>query len=193
MLNANLSVKIREKFPTLPPDAVDAAARGMLSLFGYGRGLGALRDNLLPNETVQAICQCDIPRRGRNAQGIIALTDQRIIAAGWVAGIIGANVLDVVQISDVSNVDMTTKILNAELVIQVPGGGIAVTGIHKDRARWFVDSFRTLKAAQTPTPAVPWPPSDVGQRLEQLGDLHRQGLISEDEYQAKRRAILDEL
>jgi hypothetical protein len=47
--------------------------------------------------------------------------------------------------------------------------------------------------AQPATPASRSPSGSAANRLEELGDLRRRGLITEDEYQQRRRAILQGL
>ncbi|MCB9475889.1 MAG: SHOCT domain-containing protein [Deltaproteobacteria bacterium] len=47
--------------------------------------------------------------------------------------------------------------------------------------------------APTPTPVLPQEERTTAERLQELQNLHDQGLISDEEFEAKRREILDEL
>jgi membrane protein YdbS with pleckstrin-like domain len=56
----------------------------------------------------------------------------------------------------------------------------------------------TAAAAPTPVPAAPAPPvaqpaDDIGAALDRLGDLRGRGLITPEEYAAKRQELLDRL
>jgi uncharacterized membrane protein YdbT with pleckstrin-like domain len=51
-----------------------------------------------------------------------------------------------------------------------------------------------VAAPPTPAPAAPAPPSsDIGAALDRLGDLRDRGLITPEEYAAKRQELLDRL
>jgi hypothetical protein len=54
----------------------------------------------------------------------------------------------------------------------------------------FPNATPTVRPAQLQSPAVP---STAADRLTQLKELKDKGLISEAEYEAKRKAILDTL
>jgi len=85
--------------------------------------------------------------------------------------------------------------------------GVGKFVVAKDKIRELVDqmlastpSFNNTGNSPLPVRA-PNPPAmtrtshnpDATSRLEQLEDLHKKGLISDSEYAAKRRAILDQL
>jgi hypothetical protein len=54
----------------------------------------------------------------------------------------------------------------------------------------FPEATRTARPAQPQSPTVP---SAAADRLAQLKELKDKGLISESEYEAKRKSILDAL
>lgn len=66
--------------------------------------------------------------------------------------------------------------------------------LRKPRVNWLVFEPDTLLAATTPeeTPE-PATPSTVEERLKKLKELYEQGLINEEEYNNKRREILEDL
>jgi hypothetical protein len=63
---------------------------------------------------------------------------------------------------------------------------------------FFADNMprsTSTSAKQKPEPKTATPPdaSDLKERLKTLEDLREQGLISDDEYRAKREKLLDSL
>lgn len=70
--------------------------------------------------------------------------------------------------------------------------------VRRDKARTQAEMDRTYRAPPPPqaapvsAPAAP-PPQSVEQRLADLDDLARKGYINKDEYQTRRKAILDSM
>jgi Bacterial PH domain len=187
--NPELAAKIRSKHPDLAPDMVETASRGMVSLINYSRGLNLLSDQLGENEHVYALAQGEIVRRGRNVDGVVAVTDHRLIAAGGVHGIGGTDEVEVFALDEVSNASVKRRLLFSVLRVDTPGGELVVRGCAKDAAAWVVDMIGARRAA----PRVSSGAAVVRERLEQLEILFGDGLVTRGEYNAKRRQIIDEL
>ncbi len=80
----------------------------------------------------------------------------------------------------------------------VVAGHVVGGFVRRDKARTQAEMDRTYRApppqqaAPVAAPAAP-PPQSVEQRLTQLDDLARKGYINKDEYQTRRKAILDSM
>ena len=77
------------------------------------------------------------------------------------------------------------------------GGGAYMAGKHRARAEaeneqdaYYAGQQSTMAPAPAPPPAPAGPDSDYISRLKQLGELHAQGVLTDDEFAKEKARIL---
>ncbi|HEY3673655.1 MAG TPA: SHOCT domain-containing protein [Acidimicrobiia bacterium] len=166
-------------------DFQDLAVGALLdarALARFARCLDALAD-LVGDNALLAVVQV----HGAGAEGILALTvDELLFAAEHDADITGEPLADVRTCF--VNPDSRT-----EIVMTLNDGSVLefdLRGSPED-AHWFASSI--WSSALPPPPAAAPAPSPVRSRLTELKELHDSGLITSEDYELRRRAILEEL
>jgi len=127
-------------------------------------------------------------------QGLLAVTDGRLLF--FEKGMVRSRQEDF-PYSKISSIQTSTGMLFGELVIFVSGNKAKLKQVvPKERATEIGDYIRArihdgppAAAAQAAVPA----PAGPADRLRSLQSMRDQGLISEEEFEAKRQQILAEL
>lgn len=173
------------------PDIVAAAAR-MSNRLGGGRELKKLAEHLHDGEEVQLIAQGTYADR----QGILVLTNLRLLFLFH--GLVSQAKEDF-PLRLISSVQTKSGMVTGELRVFVSGNNAVIKGIVKNDLAPLADAVREgIAAASTPPPApaataaAPEPP-DVFAQIEKLADLHRAGILSDEEFAEKKRELLGRL
>jgi hypothetical protein len=187
---AQRSAKWAERLGTDRPDIIEAAARMNWTLGGK-REIKHLTEHLLPGEVVRAIAQGTY----REKQGVITLTDRRVLFLFH--GFIGTAKEDF-PLSRIASVSTSSILGIGHLTIHVGGAQAVISGVTVSDLEPLAEAIRSEMnrpdisregppaAFIQPVPALPNPSA----QLRQLQKLHQEGLITDDEYQAKRAEVL---
>jgi hypothetical protein len=186
---AERNAKWAERLGTDRPDIIDAAAR-MNWTFGGKREIKHLTEHLLSGEAVRAIAQGTYLKK----QGVITLTDRRVLFLFH--GFTGTAKEDF-PLSRIVSVSTSSTLGTGHLTIHVGGAQAVITGVAVKDLEPLAETIRSeMHNAHMPEPPVvafaqhPAAPPDPRTQLQQLQQLHDEGLISDDEYQAKRAEVM---
>lgn len=173
------------------PDIVAAAAR-MGWRMGGKRELKKLAEHLHDGETVRLIGQGTY----EGNQGILVLTDVRLLFLFH--GMVSQGKEDF-PLRLISSVQTKSGFATGELSVFVSGNSSSISGIIKTDLEPIADAVRQGIAEQqaptAPPPATPAPApaaatTDPFEALQKLAALKDAGVLSEDEFAAKKQEIL---
>lgn len=176
------------------PDVAAVVAR-MGGTLGAKRELRKLPERLWEGEVVERMAS------GRYAgkTGLVVLTDRRLLflADGWLS----ARMEDF-PIDKISSVQSNTGLVLGTLTIFASGNKAEIGGLTKEECKAIGDALRArisgsppasvAAAVAAPTPAGA-PQPDVLDQLRKLGELRDAGVLTEEEFAAKKSALLDRL
>lgn len=167
------------------PDIVAAAAR-MGRRVGGKRELKKLAGHLYEGETVRFIAQGTYEKD----QGIVVLTDVRLLFLFH--GVMRQRKEDF-PLRLISSVQTKSGWGNAEMKVFVSGNSASISGIVKSDLEPLADAVRQGMAAQHAAP--PTAPSaasadDPYEALRKLASLRDAGVLTEEEFEAKKQDLL---
>lgn len=176
------------------PDIIQAAAR-MGWRLGGGREIKKLAQHLHEDETVRFIVKGTYVGR----QGILVLTDLRLLFLfhGWVQ-----QAKEDFPLRLISSVQTRLGVVSGHIRIFVAGSSAQIDGIIKTDVEPLAQAVRSGMAEQqrnepgpAPTPAQPVAPpaDDPYVALERLAALRDSGVLTEEEFAAKKQEILQRL
>lgn len=173
------------------PDIVAAAAR-MGWRMGGKRELKKLVEHLHEGETVRFIAQGTY----ESNQGILVLTDVRLL---FLFHGLMSQVKEDFPLRLISSVKTKAGLVTGEMQVFVSGNSSSISGIVKADLGPLAEEVRRGIAAQgaptTPTSAPPTPTAaeDPYESLRKLAGLRDAGVLSEAEFEEKKRVLLDRL
>lgn len=187
----------QEKFAALGVrDDIAAAAGRMGWTLGGKREIKKLSDHVDADETVQFIAQGTYG----TDQGIVVLTDRRMLFVFH--GLMRQAVEDF-PLDRISSVHSKAGVVTGDLTIHASGNQAVIKQIVKTDLKHLADALRTrihAGSAPPPPPPVPAPPSapaagapDVMEQLRKLGELHSLGVLTDEEFAAKKTELLSRL
>jgi Bacterial PH domain/Short C-terminal domain len=160
---------------------------------GVRKALKTLHELLHEGETVLNLASGVYDGR----RGLVVVTDQRVI---FYDRSLGRSGQEDFRFSKISSVQSETGMLgNGKLVIFASGNKAVIHSVYpKERAGEVGDYVRSRLAGDSPVAAARGSGSaptdaDHAERLRRLKSMLDEGLISAEEYEEKRRAILGEL
>lgn len=155
-------------------------------LFGR-KEVNHLHHHLRAAERVRALGQGTYAKK----QGLVVLTTERLF---FFEKSIGSETVEEFAINAVSSLEVAKKRTGERLVIHASGNRAEITNVMHGQADEIARAFRAVKA-QPSTPVAPAAasPPDVLAQLEKLGSLRDAGILTEDEFVAKKAALLDRL
>ncbi len=166
----------------LRPD-ISAAKDRMRARFGAGREIKKLTDHLWEGEQVQAMTSGAYGR----GTGLVVLTDRRLLFVQ--DGVLSKTTEDF-PLSKVSSVQWSSGLALGTVVVFASGNKAEIKNVQKDDGKAIVDAMRDrLSRADAPTTAAP----DVAGQLRQLGELRDAGVLTAEEFAAKKAEILARL
>lgn len=173
------------------PDIAAAAARMGWTLGGR-RELRKLPEHLHDDETVGVIAQGTY----RSNQGIAVLTDRRLVFVFH--GLVSQAVEDL-MLERITSVSTRVGPALGELVVHTAGASAVVGGVVKADLALLADAVRRVVAqGSAPVVAVPQQatvqaapvPADPAEQLRQLAGLRDAGVLTEEEFAAKKAEVL---
>jgi len=147
------------------------------------------RHLLRADETVEALAQGTYG----NKQGIVVLTDQRLF---FFEKSLGSESLEEFATASITSIEVGKKVTGERLVIHASGNRAEISHVMHGQADDLARAFRAWKSrvatAATPT-AAPGIQPNVLDQVRQLGDLRDAGVITTDEFEAKKADLLRRL
>ncbi|WP_418058469.1 SHOCT domain-containing protein [Pimelobacter simplex] len=144
--------------------------------------LDALPGHLQSNERLELLAA---------GQTLLALTDRRVLAVGdekW------SSRYEEAARSEITSVSMSSSLLHGVAVtFHVGARQIKVAGLNQEMVNRFIQAIEPAKQTlPLPPPPPPTPPTapDVMDQLRQLGELRDAGVLTEDEFSAKKAELL---
>ncbi len=185
----------------LRPDIEAAKARMSGTLLSASVGgilaLRRLEEQVGPDEEV--LCLASGHTRGR---GVLAvLTSKRVLILR--AGLLRKDNMDI-ALSQVSAVTHTKSFVYSRVTVHSSGGHEVIERLQRGDAEAFAELARErigagrsdravvptiAEGASSPAPAS----TDVIAQIGQLGELRKAGVLTEEEFQTKKQALLDRL
>ncbi len=178
---------------TTAEEIQELAEQKLQNRFGVRKELKTLHELLHEGETVLNLGSGVYG----GGQGLVVVTDERVI---FYAKSLGTSRREDFRFSKISSVQSETGMLgHGTLVIFASGNKAVIHSIYpQERAGEVGDYVRSRLAADSPAVAAQGPGSaptdaDPTERLRRLKSMLDEGLISAEEYEEKRSAILREL
>lgn len=193
--------KLLEKVPELAgrDDILDAVAVGLAGnltgTLGLKRELRALPSKLEEGESVLHAYQCWFPVGDKDHTGLALITDRRVLA--YALGFVQHSEASY-PLESITAVSVITESLTKAKVV-LSGSGFSGEIYTHDNSRMQTELRSVLNSRHMPAPApapveAPRQPSaSAADRLRQLKALHDEGLLDDDEFAAKKAAVLEEL
>ena len=164
----------------------------MSTKLGIGREIRLLNEQLHPHEQVQQLAKAS--HGGKT--GVLAVTNERVI---WYhAAPIGRTLIDQ-RHERISSVKAHKGVVGASLVINAGGDEWSLRNVYPKQA---VDQIAAVirdqandshnPTAQHPPPIHPAQP-DVMDQLKKLGELRDAGVLTDEEFEAKKTDLLSRL
>ena len=136
----------------------------------------------------------EITRMGENAvrPGILVATNQRLLF--YAKKLVGYD-LESYPYANISSIDMGKNLAGTYISFYTSGNDVTLKWITQGDVRAFVDA---VKAQMETAKSGPVPPAarstqssvDFVEQLERLGKLHQDGVITTEEFSAKKAEIL---
>lgn len=171
-------------------EAATAALGGIGKFFGR-RELAKLDEILRDQERVQALGQGALD----NHQGIVVVTPERMI---FFDKTIAGRRIEEFPLRAISSVSSSSGIVHDKMAVTVSGHRSVIENMTKGSAARLATAVRDMQMkASAPAPvAAAEPkaaPADPLEQLEKLGRLRDAGVVSTEEFETKKAALLDRL
>jgi hypothetical protein len=165
---------------------IAAAKSKMRVKFGGGREIKRLPSYLWEGESVD---QMTTGMYGKGL-GLIVLTDRRLLFVqdGW-----ASKTTEDFPIDKVSSVQWSSGMLTGSIVIFASGNKSEISNVNKDDGKEMVDKVRhRLSSPREAAPPAPQaaPPADPMEQLKKLGELRDAGVVTPEEFEAKKAELL---
>ncbi len=171
----------------LRPDIVAAKSKMRVKL-GGGREIKRLSEHLWEGETVERMTTGAYG----NGTGLIVLTDRRMLFVQ--DGVMSKRSEDF-PLEKVSSVQWSSGLMLGTITIFASGNKTEIKNVNKDDGKEIVDVLRarvSVPKAEPPTAAGTAHTDIIGQ-IKQLGELKEAGVLSQEEFEAKKAELLRRL
>lgn len=182
---------------------IQAAADRMDSKTGAKREIRKLVEYLWDDEQVRHM----VAGFYGGGTGLVVLSDRRLffVKDGWMN-----KTTEDFPLDKISSVQWTSGVLMGKLIVFASGNKAEITNVGKQGGKTIADTIRERLAsgpaqppapqpvAPPPPPAVQGPPppgpqEDVFEALEKLGQLRDKGYITPEDFEAKKKDLLDRI
>lgn len=166
---------------------IEAAVKAMTHTFGSRREIKKLESVLHPGETVKSM----VGGGYGGKTGVLVLTDTRLLffADGWTS-----QTHEDFPLSVVSSVGFSGGMLTSKLTIHASGNVTDITSVPKTDGKQFAEDARVaLQAARSGSSAPAPPADDPVDQLAKLGQLKEAGVLTDDEFAAKKAELLERM
>ena len=169
----------------LRPDIAEAASR-MGWQFGGKREIKKLHEHLYEGEIVEYIAQGTYAGN----QGIVVLTNGRMLFLFH--GLMNQTLEDF-PYKSLSSVQSKAGLATGELAVHASGNNAVISGIVKPDLKHLGDALRQrIAAAGQPVAPAPAQP-DIMEQLKGLAELRDAGILTSEEFDAKKAELLSRL
>ncbi len=171
----------------LRPD-IEAAKKQMRVKLGGGREIKKLAGYLWEGETVERMTTGAYGK----GTGLVVMTDRRLLFVQ--DGVMSKSTEDF-PYSKVSSVSWNSGMMLGTIVVFASGNKAEIKNVNKDDGKEIVDRLRErLADSPAASSAGPAPAqADVMGQLKQLGELKAAGVLSQEEFDAKKAELLSRL
>lgn len=170
----------------------ELAKQQIRNTMGIGREIRELEGVLHPEENVSRLARAS--REGKN--GLLVLTDRRVV---WFHASIGRRDVLEQTYERISSVEASRKMMSATLAINAGGDVWAMKDIMpKDAVNDLAGLIRQRADAAhghgpAPQAAAAPPGEDVIGQIQRLGELRDSGVLTVEEFEAKKAELLAKL
>jgi Bacterial PH domain/Short C-terminal domain len=168
--------------------AVDRLGKAS-KLFGR-KEIRHLRNLVYGNEGVVELGQGEYEGK----QGLLVLTTERLL---FFEKSLGRETVEEFPLPSITSMTVSKKLTGERLVVHSSGNQSEIKGMMHGQADALVRAFRDLKqmrqAPQPAPPSAPAPSEDPLTQIERLAQLRDKGLISVEEFEAKKTELMGRL
>lgn len=158
---------------------------GTSKFFGF-KEIKQLPDILWEDELIEKLVQ----GLYNNGQGILVATNKRLIFVD--KGLIYGLRVEDFPYDKITSIQYETGLLFGEIKIFASGNKADIKQINKQQARDFAEYVRARISSTKDHASMPHStPNDVIAQLEKLAKLKEQGILSEEEFLAQKKKILE--
>lgn len=169
---------------------IEAARGRMRAKIGAGREMRKLPEHLWEGETVEYMTGGAYGA----GTGLLVLTDRRLL---FLQDGIMSKTSEDFPLDKVSSVQWSSGLLLGTVTIFASGNKAEVKNVNKDDGKAITDQVRNrLSAPKGPPPAAPAAAPtnpDPFEQLRKLGELRDAGIVTPEEFEAKKSEILSRL
>ena len=164
---------------------IAAASNRMRVKLGGGREIKRLASYLWEGETVE---QMTTGTYGKGT-GLVVVTDRRLLFVQ--DGVMSQSSEDF-PIDRVSSVQWTSGLVFGTIVIFASGNKSEIKNVNKEDGKEIVDRIRHRLSApkEAAQPAAPTTTADPIEQLKKLGELREAGIVTDEEFEAKKAELL---
>nr|WP_313314604.1 PH domain-containing protein [Dietzia maris] len=186
---------VDELLAQLPPGMVDdqgvadALARLPKSSKRFGNAeVKKLATILTPTEHVVALAIGTYEK----TMGALVLTTERLV---FFDQTLKAQRIEEFSLDAIQSLGVSKKMTGETINIAISGRNAEITNIFHGEGEALVAAFREVRNMRTAPPAQPVaaPALAVADQIRQLADLHQAGILTDDEFAAKKAELLDRL
>jgi len=126
-------------------------------------------------------------------QGLLVLTTERLF---FFEKSLGSETVEEFAVPSITSMTVNKKLTGEQLVVQASGNQSEIKGMMHGQADALVRAFRNLKQSQQPSqPAhsTAAPADDPLAQIERLAELRDKGVISDEEFNAKKTELMGRL
>jgi hypothetical protein len=192
---AQLAAIKEAKADPLRPD-IEAALSKMSYKAGSKREVKRLADHLWHDEHVSLITGGTYGP----GTGIVVLTDRRLF---FLKDGVMSKTSEDFPLDKISSVQWSTGMLLGKITVFASGNKAEITNVQKADGKAITDAVRARLAGGSSSKAAPSEPAsapataastdDVYERLRKLGDLRDAGILTDEEFAAKKQVLLEQL
>lgn len=163
-------------------DDIAAAKNRMRVKMGGGREMKRLLSHLWEGETVT---QMTTGAYGKGS-GLVVLTDRRLLFVQ--EGMMSQTTEDF-PLDKISSVQWKSGVVLGAITVFASGNKAEIKNVNKDDGKEIVDAVRNRLSAPA-TPAAAPVSADPMEQLKKLGELRAAGVVSDEEFEAKKADLL---
>ncbi|TDV53938.1 putative oligomerization/nucleic acid binding protein [Actinophytocola oryzae] len=179
------------------PD-IQAAKDKMQTRLGAGREMKRLTNHLWEHESVHLMAA----GRYGGGTGLVVLTDRRLL---FVMDGMTRKTIEDFPMDKISSVQWSSGMVLGTLAIFASGNKADIDQMNKKDGKQIADAVRARLARPAPAPIQPAPmihhappvpaanAPDVYEQLRKLGELRDLGVVTSDEFEAKKHELLSRI
>ena len=172
---------------------IEGAKAQMPKHLGSGREIKKLVEHLWEGETVERM----VGGTYGKGNGLLVLTDRRVLFI--IHGVMSQQTEDF-PIERISSIQWSSGMLLGTITIYAAGNKAEIKNVDKNAGKTLAETVRDRITSRGPAPttaSAPAPPTvgqgDVFEQLRRLGELRDAGIVTDEEFAAKKTELLGRL